>query len=70
MPKIGMFFVHRIREPEVRQQLYQAFLGEYRQIAVFMCDGLLTLLDTLSQQHAPALAAAAAAAAAASSAPE
>lgn len=67
MPKIGMFFVHRIREPEVRQQLYQAFLGEYRQIAVFMCDGLLTLLDTLSQQHAPALAAAAAAA---SSAPE
>ena len=57
MPKIGMFFVHRIREVELRQQLYQAFLGEYREVAAFMCDGLLALLDTLAQQHGPALAA-------------
>ena len=56
MPKIGMFFVHRIREPELRRRLYQAFLGEYREVATFMCDGLLDLLDTLDRQHGPALA--------------
>ena len=61
MPKIGMFFVHRIREAELRQQLYRSFLGEYREIAAFMCDGLLALLDTLAQQHGPVLAAAKAA---------
>lgn len=55
MPKIGMFFVHRIREPELRRHLYRAFVGEYRQIATFMCDGLLEQLDTLSRQYAPAV---------------
>ena len=58
MPKIGMFFVHRIREPEIRQRLYQGFLGEYRDISEFMCDALLDLLDDLNQRHGPAIAAA------------
>ncbi len=60
MPKIGMFFVHRVREPELRQRLYQGFLGEYRAIAEFMCDGLLDLLDTLNGRYGAAVAAASA----------
>jgi hypothetical protein len=58
MPKIGMFFVHRIREPEIREQVYRGFLGEYRQIAEFMCDRLLYLLSDLDRRYGPAVAAA------------
>ncbi|MBI1208677.1 MAG: DUF115 domain-containing protein [Azospirillum sp.] len=48
IPKIGMFFVHRIRDPEVRRAIFEGFLKEYREIHVVMRDGTLALLDQLT----------------------
>ena len=58
MPKIGMFFAHRIREPENRRTLFHAFLLEYREIAIFMCDGFLERLADLEAEYGSALTAA------------
>jgi hypothetical protein len=48
MPKIAMFFVHRIRSDALRAALFTAFLKEYRAIFEFMCDGARQRLDDLS----------------------
>ena len=54
MPKIGMFFTHRIRDAGARQSVFDAFLQEYRAIALFMCDRFGVCLDELEQRHAAA----------------
>lgn len=51
MPKIGMFFTHRIREPELRRKVYEAFLEEYRSIVEFMCDGIDEHFAALSRDY-------------------
>jgi hypothetical protein len=51
MPKIGMFFVHRVRGDETRATLFTSFLNEYRAIFEFMCDGANQCLDDLSTSY-------------------
>lgn len=56
MPKIGMYFVHRVTSDEKRAKLVTIFLKEYRDIVCFMADGSLDLLNTLvvGEASAPA----------------
>jgi hypothetical protein len=61
LPRIGMFFVTRIRDAEHRRQLTRAFIEEYRERLAEMRDGAEALLH----EKFPAAAAVAAPAAAA-----
>ena len=54
MPKIGMFFVHRLRDRALRAELFRAFLAEYRAIFDFMCENLMSRLTELAAEHGPA----------------
>ena len=48
MPKIGMFFIHRVTDDRIRDELYDIFIDEYRSIFIKMCDNVGLLLDGLS----------------------
>ena len=48
MPKVGMFFIHRIADEGVRDEFYDIFIDEYRSIFIKMCDNVGLLLDELS----------------------
>jgi len=50
LPKIGMFFVHRVPDPEARAIVFSAFLAEYRRIHEFMRDGTLALLSDVTDR--------------------
>lgn len=47
MPKIAMFFIHRIGDHGKRPPLFRAFLDEYRALFLFMCDELARRLEAL-----------------------
>ncbi|MDD3445584.1 MAG: DUF115 domain-containing protein [Zavarzinia sp.] len=47
MPKIGMYFVHRVTDAEKRAKMVQFFFQAYRETVVFMRDGTLELLTRL-----------------------
>lgn len=51
MPKIGMYFVHRVTAPEKRAKLVTIFMEEYREIVAFMREGTLNLLSRLSEGY-------------------
>ena len=51
LPKIGMFLVHRIPDRAVRQEIYGAFLDEYRAIFILMCDNVIACLDQLVRDY-------------------
>ncbi len=50
MPKIGMFYAHRIRDPEQRQEIFNAFLRHYRATFEFMRDGTFALFDSIERR--------------------
>ena len=50
LPKIGMFFVHRVPDTKDRAIIFSAFLAEYRRIHEFMRDGTLALLNDVSDR--------------------
>ncbi|MGQ0662580.1 MAG: motility associated factor glycosyltransferase family protein [Pseudomonadota bacterium] len=52
MPKIGMFFAHRLADDGDRAYAFQAFLGEYERIFEHMRDGALELLARLDAEWA------------------
>ncbi|MEI8395107.1 MAG: 6-hydroxymethylpterin diphosphokinase MptE-like protein [Rhodospirillaceae bacterium] len=54
IPKIGMFFAHRVREPALRLALFHSFLAEYRKTALYMCDTLTACFGALERRYAPA----------------
>lgn len=47
MPKIGMYFSHRMTDPEKRARMVTSFLAEYRSIVLFMREGTLALIGDL-----------------------
>ncbi|MFZ2871956.1 motility associated factor glycosyltransferase family protein [Zavarzinia sp.] len=47
MPKIGMYFSHRMTDPERRAMMMATFLAEYRSTVLFMRDGTLGLIADL-----------------------
>jgi len=49
MPKIGMFFAHRIADRAKRRRLIADFFEEYRAIVCFMRDGTIELLRRLEE---------------------
>ncbi len=51
MPKIGMFLIHRLRDRALRQEVYDVFLAEYRDLFMLMCDNVRDCLDRLVQEH-------------------
>ena len=51
LPKIGMFLVHRIPDRAIRQEIYDAFIDEYRSIFILMCDNVVECLDTLVRDY-------------------
>lgn len=51
LPKIGMFFIHRIRDNDIRVDLYSSFIGEYRNIFMQMCDNVAGCLNLLIEEH-------------------
>jgi len=54
MPKIGMFFVHRLSDRSLRSELFQAFLAEYRAVFDFMCESLIARFTELAAGHGAA----------------
>ena len=51
LPKIGMFLVHRLPDRGLRQELYDLFLDEYRNVFMQMCDNVVECLDRLVQDY-------------------
>lgn len=51
MPKIAMFFIHRIPDQALRPEVFRAFLTEYRAIFEFMCDELTRRFDDLIENR-------------------
>ena len=51
MPKVGMFLIHRLADKAMRQELYDAFLEEYRSIFIWMCDNVTERLDQLVRDY-------------------
>lgn len=49
MPKIGMYFAHRVTDAEKRAKMVTFFLSAYRETVVFMRDGTLDLLSRLEE---------------------
>ena len=49
LPKIGMFFIHRIRDKNIRSEIYSSFLDEYRRIFNHMCDNVAERLDMVER---------------------
>ncbi|MFA5120079.1 motility associated factor glycosyltransferase family protein [Zavarzinia sp.] len=47
MPKIGMYFIHRVTDPEKRAKMVTFFLEEYRASVVFMREGTAELLKRI-----------------------
>lgn len=47
MPKIGMYFSHRMTDPGKRAIMVTSFLAEYRSTVLFMRDGTLGLIENL-----------------------
>lgn len=47
MPKIGMYFSHRMTDPRKRAIMVASFLAEYRSTVLFMRDGTLGLIENL-----------------------
>ncbi|PWR19783.1 motility associated factor glycosyltransferase family protein [Zavarzinia compransoris] len=58
LPKIGMYFAHRVTAPEKRAKLVTIFLQEYREIVLTMRDGTFDLLSHLDDRIEAALPAA------------
>ena len=56
MPKIGMFLIHRLPNRVMRQEVYDVFLAEYRDIFTMMCDNVRDCLDQLVREHGLAVA--------------
>jgi len=56
LPKIGMFFVHRVRDPVFRAALFRDFLEEYRRMHEDMRDGTLALFEQVKDRIRPAAA--------------
>ncbi len=51
MPKIGMFLIHRLPDKSLRQDIYDIFIDEYRNIFNQMCDNVIGCLDRLAQDY-------------------
>ena len=51
LPKIGMFLVHRLPDRGLRQELYDLFLDEYRNVFNQMCDNVIECLDGLNRDY-------------------
>ena len=51
LPKIGMFLVHRLPDRAIRQEVYEVFLAEYRNIFMQMCDNVRDCLDGLVRDY-------------------
>jgi len=51
LPKIAMFLIHRLPDKALRQELYGAFLEEYRAIFIQMCDNVTECLDILVRDY-------------------
>ena len=43
--------IHRLADKAVRQELYDAFLDEYRSIFIWMCDNVTERLDQLVRDY-------------------
>jgi len=48
--RVGMFFIHRVPDRQLRAILFQDFLAEYRRLHQEMQDGTLALFAELSQR--------------------
>lgn len=51
LPKIGMFLIHRLPDRALRQELYDVFLDEYRNVFLMMCDNVNDCLDQLVRDY-------------------